>query len=156
MPEAKKKIVEKKEKSQRLLTRAPSAAKKAGKYIFAVGRRKESIALVRLYHEKGSIVVNGKTLAEYFPQLKLQETARLPFAEVKADPLRVEAKVRGGGIVGQAEAVRLGIARALAESDKGFRARLRATRMLTRDARVKERRKYGLKKARRAPQWAKR
>lgn len=134
----------------------PAPAAKPEKYVFAVGRRKESIALARLYSIKGAITINGKALNDYFPQSKLQEAVQSPFTELKTDALRIEAKVRGGGVRGQAEALRLAISRALVAFQPEFKARLRAMGLLTRDARVKERRKYGLKKARRAPQWAKR
>lgn len=133
-----------------------AAGGKPEQYVFAVGRRKESIALIRLYPVKGAITVNGKPLADYFSLQKLQETVRMPFSELKTEPLRVDARVRGGGMRGQAEALRLGISRALVILRPESKARLRTAGLLTRDARVKERRKYGLKKARRAPQWQKR
>ena len=158
----------KKKKTEKAITPARKPAKKAksvegvapapapGKYVFAVGRRKESVALVRLYGAKGAITVNGKTLAAHFTQPNLQGAAQAPFSELKIEPLRIEARVQGGGVRGQAEALRLAISRALVASQPEFKARLRAVGFLTRDARVKERRKYGLKKARRAPQWSKR
>jgi small subunit ribosomal protein S9 len=153
--------VEKSARPRRTPVSNPEAARPAspaelGKYIFAVGRRKEAAARVRLYGAKGAITVNGKTLAVYFPQPKLQATVLAPFTELKIEPYRIEANVGGGGARGQAEALRLGISRALVVFQPEFRARLRTAGLLTRDARVKERRKYGLKKARRAPQWAKR
>lgn len=162
MPRQKKEETKKQEGSPRRISESgesaqkPAAEKKQEQYIFAVGRRKEATAVVRLYPVKGAILVNGKALAEYFVQPKLQEVVQAPFAELKIDPFRVEAMVRGGGIRGQAEALRLGISRALVALQPDTRPRLRALGFLTRDARVKERRKYGLKKARRAPQWQKR
>lgn len=132
----------------------------AGKYFYAVGKRKTSIAQVRLYPtvktEKG-IMVNGKTAANYFPIERLQDSINAPILAVGQEgKFEVIVKVVGGGITGQAEAIRLGIARALVKFDEAYRKALRSFGFLTRDARVVERKKPGLKKARRAPQWAKR
>lgn len=132
----------------------------SGKYYYAVGKRKTAIAQVRLYPvektEKG-IVINGVDAEKYFSLSRLRSVIKSPLSlvgqEGKAD---ISVKVSGGGITGQAEAVRLGIARALAILDDGSRKVLRGMGFLTRDARAVERKKPGLKKARRAPQWAKR
>ncbi len=130
---------------------------KKEKYFEAVGRRKTSIARVRIYSQKGGISVNGKDYLKYFPILRLQKTVVAPIAEMKvSDKISATVKVKGGGIKCQAEAIRLGIARALSLYNTDFRKRLRKIGYLTRDARAVERKKYGLKKARRAPQWAKR
>jgi len=134
-----------------------SAAPKKEKYYEAVGRRKEATARVRLFTKNKDITVNGRTLAEYFPVLRLQKEAISPLDKMKiADKLGVSAKVSGGGIMAQSEAIRLGIARALMEFNPIFKKRLRKLDLLTRDSRVVERKKPGLKKARRAPQWNKR
>lgn len=124
----------------------------------ALGRRKEASARVRLTKNgTGVMTVNGKPYAEYFPTFVLQMVCRQALEAVgQADKLDVEVRVVGGGIRGQADAVRLGIARALCALNPTFQRALRKIGYLTRDARVKERKKPGLKRARRAPQWAKR
>jgi len=128
-----------------------------GRYIEAVGRRKTSIARVRLIKGKGVIIVNGKDLKVYFPLARLHNIVQIPLQELKlADMFDVSAKVSGGGIHAQAEAIRHGLARALIIAEPDFKKRLRVSGFLTRDSRMVERKKYGLKKARRAPQWAKR
>lgn len=132
--------------------------KKPSKYLYAVGRRKTSIAQVRLFTDKGGkILINEKPYREYFPTLSLQKDLTLPLKLTKAlNRFNISAKVKGGGIKGQAGAVRLGIARTLVLYDKNFKKLLRDGGLLTRDPRKKERKKPGLKKARRAPQWQKR
>ncbi len=122
------------------------------------GRRKSSIARVRLIPGKGNITVNKKSLEDYFGMEILKREVRRPFevagVEGKFD---VVATVRGGGFTGQAGALRHGISRALSSADReAFRAPLKAAGFLTRDPRMKERKKYGLKKARRASQFSKR
>lgn len=127
------------------------------KYVYAVGRRKESSAQVRLYSGKGKITVNKKEYRQYFPTFYLQKIVFQPLRLTKLqNKFDVSVKVRGGGIKGQAEAIRLGIARCLVKSDAKLRPSLKAEGFLKRDARVKERKKPGLKRARKAPQWAKR
>jgi len=130
------------------------------KYFYAVGRRKEAVAQVRVLPSSKSqakIEVNGKELTKYFGIVRLQESTTSPLTITgQEEKFRVSAKVSGGGITGQAEAIRLGIARALVKMDENFRKVLRGAGFLTRDARVVERKKPGLRKARRAPQWAKR
>ncbi|MFA5954527.1 MAG: 30S ribosomal protein S9 [Patescibacteria group bacterium] len=127
-------------------------------FIRAVGRRKSAIARVRLYLKgKGDITINGKKLSVYFPQQLLQDTILEPLPLVGlGDAVDVTVKVVGGGIMGQAEAIRLGLVRALVEHNIEWRPTMRKMGWLTRDARVKERKKPGLKRARRAPQWQKR
>ncbi|HIQ12420.1 MAG TPA: 30S ribosomal protein S9 [Caldilineales bacterium] len=128
-------------------------------YYEAVGRRKRATARVRLYPagETAEIIVNGKPMTEYFPrmqdQLRLAEPLKLAEMEGK---FNVSVLAKGGGISGQADAVRLGIARALIVADPTLRPTLKKAGLLTRDARVKERKKPGLKRARKAPQYTKR
>lgn len=122
------------------------------------GRRKSSIARVRLMSGKGNITVNGKPLDEYFGEETLKVIVRQPLTATNTlDKFDVIATVKGGGFSGQAGAVRHGIARALnAASKEEYRAVLKSNGFLTRDPREKERKKYGLKKARKAPQFSKR
>lgn len=130
-----------------------------GEYFYGVGRRKRSIATVRVYPKgKGEITIvnTGKSLEEHLPVDLLQEAVRLPLQAVGQVDADVTVKVVGGGIRGQAEAIRLGISRALLKMNEDYRTTLKPLGVLTRDPREKERKKYGLKKARRAPQWAKR
>lgn len=137
------------------------SAKKSEKYFYGVGRRKRSVAQVRIFHTKKAgekdLIVNDRQMDEYFPDESLQATFVAPLRETGLqENFKVSALVKGGGISGQAEAVRLGIARALIKFDEGLRAVLKSHGFLTRDARKVERKKPGLKKARRAPQWSKR
>jgi small subunit ribosomal protein S9 len=126
-------------------------------YIEAVGRRKTATARVRLYQGTGEIVVNDKPMPEYFGRALDQMILRQPLALVGAEnSYNISVHVKGGGEGGQASAVRLGIARALIESDPNLRPALKAAGFLTRDARAKERKKPGLKRARKAPQYTKR
>ena len=123
-----------------------------------VGRRKCASARVRMqYGGKGEITVNGKPFAEFFPYFEWQELALAPLKAVKKEKsMTVTVLVSGGGKRGQAGAVSLGIARALIKEEPELKKTLKSLGLLTRDARVKERKKPGLKKARRAPQWSKR
>jgi small subunit ribosomal protein S9 len=130
---------------------------KKTKYIEAIGRRKEAVARVRLSKETPGIVINDKTLEQYFSLLSMQNKVLSPFKETKIEnKFFISIKVKGGGITGQAEAIRLGISRCLAQINEKIKPLLREKGLLTRDSRVVERKKYGLKKARRAPQWQKR
>jgi small subunit ribosomal protein S9 len=123
----------------------------------AVGRRKEAVVRVRLLAGSGSWNLNGRTLEEYFPNKVHQQLVREPLVTLdRTEGFDVVARLAGGGISGQAGALRLGIARALLEVDADGRPALKKAGFLTRDARVKERKKYGLKKARKAPQYSKR
>lgn len=130
------------------------------RYVEGIGRRKTAIARVRLWsHASGeaAFVVNDRPFQEYFPVPALQTPVREPLVIAGAwGQYRVSARVRGGGIHAQAGAVKLGIARALLKIDEHLRESLRKHGCLTRDPRKKERKKPGLKRARRAPQWAKR
>jgi small subunit ribosomal protein S9 len=123
----------------------------------ATGKRKSSVARVIVRQGSGSIEVNKRTLEEYFPRSYLQSVAKQPLTQTGYEGnVDVRVRVHGGGISGQAAAVRHGIARALTEVDPALRPELKRRGMLTRDARVKERRKAGLKKARKRPQFSKR
>jgi small subunit ribosomal protein S9 len=123
----------------------------------ATGKRKSSVARVILRQGSGNIEVNKRTLEEYFPRSYLQSVAKQPLTQTGYEGnVDVRIRVHGGGISGQAAAVRHGIARALCDVDPALRAELKRRGMLTRDARVKERRKAGLKKARKRPQFSKR
>ncbi|KUK37209.1 MAG: small subunit ribosomal protein [Thermacetogenium sp.] len=121
------------------------------------GRRKTAVARVRIVPGEGKIVVNGRSAEEYFPRRTLQVLIRQPLELTRTEGrFDVIASVRGGGITGQAGAIRLGLARALLKADPDLRVHLKKAGFLTRDPRMKERRKYGLKKARKAPQFSKR
>ncbi len=133
------------------------ATTKSQQYYPGVGRRKRSIATVRMTNGKGVITVNDKTVLEYFGTDSYDQTLRAPLVLLSKDKtIDVNARVSGGGLKGQAEAIRLGIARALLEMSDDYKVSLRKEGFLTRDARVKERKKPGLKKARKAPQFSKR
>ncbi len=129
-----------------------------GKYIYAVGKRKRAIAQIRLFAKgKGDMIINDKPGKEYLPDLILQQIIYSPLKLTDLDTsVDITVLVKGGGKKGQAEAIRHGIARALDKLDKDLRKSLKPAGFLTRDARIKERKKPGLKRARRAPQWAKR
>jgi small subunit ribosomal protein S9 len=121
------------------------------------GRRKEAVARVRLIPGGGEFTINDRTLDEYFPTRVHRMVAQAPLRSIGRDKeYDVVATISGGGVNGQAGALRLGIARALVELDPELRTQLKSEGFLTRDAREKERRKYGLKKARKAPQYSKR
>ena len=127
-------------------------------YFYATGRRKSAIAKVRLYPDDGTaIIINDKPMDEYFNWLPWQSTIREAFViSGTSGRFRVQAQVTGGGVNAQAEAIRHGIARALVVSDPALKPGLRRAGFITRDARVKESKKYGLKRARREPQYTKR
>ena len=131
-------------------------ATKAEKYMEAVGRRKTAVARVRITPASKSVITaNGKEFEKYFPTKELRNSIMKVFADVPAN-FSVSAKLVGGGISAQAEALRHGIARALLIHDVELRTKLKVKGFLKRDPRAKERRKFGLKKARKAPQWSKR
>ena len=126
-------------------------------YFYGTGRRKKSIARVRLYPGTGAITVNGKSVDEYFGLETLKLIIAQPFGVTESTgSFDVVANVAGGGLSGQAGAIRHGIARALVAADAEYRPALKKAGFLTRDPRMKERKKYGLKAARRAPQFSKR
>lgn len=133
--------------------------KNTERYIETVGRRKTATARVRITPAtKMSYDINGKTIEAYFPTRELQKVATEAFVEAKLTETKFKVTViaKGGGISGQADAVRHGMARALIEYDKELRGKLKKVGFLKRDPRAKERRKFGLKKARKSPQWSKR
>ena len=126
-------------------------------YYYGTGRRKSAVARVRLYKERGPIVVNGKPIQEIYSVDDLQRTINHPFKVAGvSNEYRVVAKVSGGGLTGQAGALSHGISRALCVANPDFRTSLKKAGILTRESRVKESKKYGLKKARKAPQYTKR
>lgn len=131
---------------------------KSPRYCEAIGRRKTAVARVRLFTQgEKTILVNEKSYKDYFPTLELQQVVTASLEKMKSmDRFRVLVKVRGGGVHAQAEATRHGISRTLVEFNPDFRKRLRRAGYLTRDPRMRERKKFGLKRARRAPQWSKR
>ncbi len=120
------------------------------------GRRKSSIARVRLVAGTGKVIVNQKPLEEYFGDGFMRLTVNQPFSLLNVATFDALVTVNGGGLAGQAGAIRHGIARALVKEDESYKAELKKAGFLTRDPRMKERKKYGLKKARRAPQFSKR
>ena len=136
----------------------PKKTIKKEKYIEAVGRRKTSTARVRISKTtKPSFIVNGKEAKDYFRTEEQRRLIQDPMIKGKpGSKFAVEVKVSGGGIHSQAEAVRHGLARAMVESEGELRGKLKTLGYLKRDPRAKERRKFGLKKARKAPQWSKR
>ena len=126
-------------------------------FFSGTGRRKTAIARVRLLPGEGEIVVNGRTLEEHFGNAVNEQDVRMPFRVTGTEGhYNAMIKVEGGGVTGQAGAIRHGIARALLELDPLHRPVLRGAGLLTRDPRMKERKKYGLKRARKAPQYTKR
>ncbi|MBR2831864.1 MAG: 30S ribosomal protein S9 [Oscillospiraceae bacterium] len=127
-------------------------------YLYGTGRRKSSVARVHLFQGgTGRITINGRDIDDYFGLDSLKLIVRQPLNTTGTlDKVDIDATVSGGGVTGQAGAIRHGIARALLQADEAFRAPLKAAGFLTRDPRMKERKKYGLKAARRAPQFSKR
>ncbi|MCH7668684.1 MAG: 30S ribosomal protein S9 [Acidobacteria bacterium] len=129
----------------------------ANAMIQATGRRKSSVARVRLTVGTGEMKLNGRTLEDYFPDPAVQLRVMAPFKVVEAEgKFDIDTTLHGGGLTGQSDAMRLGIARALIEFDPELRPALKKEGLLTRDSRRVERKKYGLRKARRAPQFTKR
>jgi len=157
-----KKKTRKKEKEAQLKEPVKEAVKKATvkkeKYIETVGRRKTSIAIIHLFTKgEKAFLVNKRPYNVYFPTLELQKIVLSALEKMKCiDKFSLDVLVRGGGLHSQAEAVRHGIARALVIFNPDFRKRLKKAGFLTRDPRMRERKKFGLKRARRAPQWQKR
>lgn len=133
---------------------------KAEKYVYAVGRRKSAVAQIRFFAgakvEGFDVTVNGRSYEKYFNTFEQREAVVAPLKALGKEDAKLTVHVMGGGLSGQADAVKLGIARALVEEDVLVRPVLKAGKLLTRDPRAVERKKPGLKKARRAPQWAKR
>jgi len=131
---------------------------KSNRYFEASGRRKTSVARVRLFTKGDKVfTINDKPFDQYFSTIELQSIAKSPLEKMKCfDKFRILTKVSGGGIHSQAEAVRHGISRALVAFNQDFKKRLKRAGFLTRDSRMRERKKFGLKRARKAPQWSKR
>ncbi len=126
-------------------------------YFYGTGRRKKSVARVRLYPGTGSITINDRTIDDYFGLETLKLIVRQPLALTgTSEKFDIVCRVAGGGVTGQAGAIRHGISRALLLADENYRPELKKAGFLTRDPRMKERKKYGLKGARRAPQFPKR
>ncbi len=133
------------------------AKKAASERYYGTGRRKSSVARVYITPGKGEITINKRSIDDYFGLETLKKIVRQPFAATENDDkFDVIVNVRGGGYTGQAGAIRHGISRALVKADEEYRPVLKAEGFLTRDPRMKERKKYGLKAARRAPQFSKR
>jgi len=126
-------------------------------FFYGTGRRKKSVARVRVYHGSGKITINDRDIDDYFGLETLKLVVRQPLALTETlDKIDIICRVNGGGVSGQAGAIRHGLARALLLYNPELRSALKAAGFLTRDPRMKERKKYGLKKARRAPQFSKR
>ncbi|MBU0981381.1 30S ribosomal protein S9 [Patescibacteria group bacterium] len=129
----------------------------SGTYFYANGKRKTAVARVRLYKGTGRVVVNGKEAKDYFPTKDMLNVFMAPLVSTKNEKnFDISAKIIGGGSESQAEALRHGISKALVVAESSNRSTLKPTGYLTRDSRVKERKKFGLKRARRAPQFSKR
>jgi len=129
----------------------------SNEFNYGTGRRKNATARTRLYNGSGNIEINGRPIESYFPRKTLQMIVRQPLALTKLiDKFDIKVNVQGGGVTGQAEAVRHGIARALLDADANLRASLKRAGFLTRDARKKERKKYGQRAARARYQYSKR
>ena len=128
------------------------------RYYYGTGKRKTSVARVKIYNgDSNSIIVNNKPMEEYFNWQPWQDTVKQDLSvSNNLNNFRVEAKVYGGGVNSQAEAIRHGITRALIAYDENLKKELRQAGLVTRDSRIKESKKYGLKRARRAPQYTKR
>ena len=127
------------------------------KYFYANGKRKTAVARVKIFKGSGNITINNKDAKEYVPLKTLIDTINSPFVLTgNAGKFDVEVQVLGGGFNAQAEAIRHGIAKALVVSNADFKTTLKKAGLMTRDSRVKERKKYGLKRARKAPQFSKR
>lgn len=127
------------------------------KYFYGTGRRKETVARVRLFPGKGAIVVNGTPYEERYTRIEYRYTITRPLVVTDClDKYNVVAKVTGGGMTGQAGAISMGVARALVKASQDNKLKLRQSGLLTRDPRAKERKKAGLRKARKAPQYTKR
>jgi small subunit ribosomal protein S9 len=144
--------------SEEIAKTIKEAAGKADRYLEAIGRRKTAVARVRLF-TKGDkeFIVNDKPYQQYFQTVEDQEAAVASMKKMKClDKFRITVKVQGGGHRAQAEAIRHGTARVLVDFNANFRKRLRKAGFLTRDPRMRERKKFGLKRARKSPQWAKR
>lgn len=130
----------------------------AEKYYQTIGRRKTAIAQVRVFPGgSGKVTINDKDLKEYFPQVAMQDAVLAPLKQTgKQESVDITVRAVGGGLTGQSDAIKMGIARGLVKMDETLKETVKAHGFLTRDARKKERKKFGLHGARRAPQWRKR
>ena len=156
-----KKVVAPKVETKKVEKKIEKPVKSVGKYFYAVGRRKTASAQVRLFvNDKATddeLIINGKKMKNYFPVVALQNNLLSPLKAVGMQgKFGMSVIVRGGGVTGQVEGIRLGIARALVKYDESLKKTLKDLGLMTRDSREVERKKPGLKKARKAPQWAKR
>jgi small subunit ribosomal protein S9 len=134
-----------------------SSKTKPEKYFEGIGRRKTAVARVRIFNGDGKFIVNGKKIMDYFKLERLLKIAQSPLNNLNIkNKLDISVKIKGSGISAQAEAIRHGLSRALVKFDSKLKKELKRAGFLTRDSRMVERKKYGLKKARRAPQWSKR
>jgi len=162
MPKTKNKSKEKKAQKKKPIKKVKKEAKrtktKVPGYFRAIGRRKTATARVRLFNQDNQgILINDKPLEVYFANVFLQEIVKSPLEVTKClDKFKVTVVVKGGGITSQAEAIRHGISRALVSFNPDFKKELKGAGFLKRDPRMRERKKFGLKRARRAPQWSKR
>jgi small subunit ribosomal protein S9 len=157
-PSAVKKKTVKKTKAKPKKEKAPKKTEKKVKYFEGVGRRKTAVARVRIFPSgEKKFLVNSKPLKNYFPTSELQQTVESPLQAMNCmGTFGISVKIKGGGVNGQAEAVRHGLSKALVLFNADFRKKLKKAGYLTRDSRMRERKKFGLKRARRAPQWQKR
>lgn len=145
------------EKTTETKVETPTHSAPKGKYYYACGKRKTSIARVKLYKGTGNITINDKPISEYFSLKILTGIIKTPFKLTGVDnKFDVVAKVQGGGTNSQADAIRHGITKALIEADPLSKPTLKKAKLLTRDSRIKERKKFGLKRARKGPQFSKR
>ncbi len=165
MPKVEKTTIKKEKKPKKIKEpKAPKVSvekkeeKKLERFFEAVGRRKTSIARVRLFTQGDkAFQINGKPFDAYFSTFEMRQIVQSPLEKMNClDRFRIQVLVKGGGLHSQAEAVRHGISRALVLFNADFKKRLKKAGFLTRDSRMRERKKFGLKRARRAPQWAKR
>jgi len=162
-PKSRKSIRKKKDLKEKEIVKKTQEKKSKIKevkidYIYTIGRRKSSTARIRYYKKgEGEIVINGQNFDKYFKYFEFQKVIFEPLKLTnRTGQGKFSIKVAGGGLRGQAESIRLGISRLLLKLDDKLKPILKSKKLLTRDPRVKERKKYGLKKARRAPQWQKR
>ena len=156
--EKKKKTTKAKEEKEKIIKEPQKTLSIDNRYFEAVGRRKTSVARVRLFTKGGrEFLVNDKSYNLYFPTLELQQIVIAPLERMKClEKFKVVVLAKGGGVHSQAEAVRHGISRALLLFNPEFRKRLKKVGFLVRDSRMRERKKFGLKRARKGPQWSKR
>jgi small subunit ribosomal protein S9 len=139
------------------MVKTKKTIKVAERYFEAIGRRKTAIARVRFFPKgEKEFLVNGKPYNVYFSDLEMQQIVTNPLTKMSIDDFKVTSVIKGGGLHSQAEAVRHGVARALVLFNAGLKKRLKGLGYITRDPRMRERKKFGFKRARKAPQWAKR